>query len=572
MGCSSSKDRTAIVLPEKLSSNQIKPLPMEKTIPQSTRFLENCLIISLCDETSNKFEKEREQLRKLVYGLQTFDNVDACVDFITAIQDEKVFLIICGTPQTVEHFKELSQIEKIYIFASSSHEFNNVKHQYSNCDIVENIDSLYKQFQEDIKLCEMDFILIIGAPLVSEKTLSLSSLTKQEASFLFGQIIKEIIFRVKFESGSKNVFIDFCRAHYMNSDEQLSVIENFAKNYRPNKALWWLTKECFISRILNRVLRTHEIDILYKLGFFIKQINIQLNHLHEENASLMKNISIVYRGKTMSSDEFDTLLKDKCGRFLSFSNFLIATTNRKVAVDFVDRRRAMHPDMTGIIFEIHIDHTIFNEKSPFALLKDMDMNKDKVCFNMNTVFRIESVEHTIDDTTVMWFVKLEVINDNDQQLLPLIAPARSDEIHANPGLYMGKVLIDMGEYKRAEKFLVDLLQDTSVLSQPRRLARAHNGLGAVYTCMNEYAKALDHYQQSLQTSLIYLQPDHPDLAPIYKGIGDLYLNQSDYIHAIENYEKAIELLTRGTQQVNSEILSDLHTRVSQARVSIKSNK
>jgi tetratricopeptide (TPR) repeat protein len=572
MGCSSSKNATSIVLPEKLSSNQIKPLPMEKTVLQSTRFLESCLIIWFYDETSNKLENEREQLRKLVYGLKIFDNIDACTDFITAIQDEKVFLIVSGTSQIVERFQYLPQIEKIYIFDSSFHEFNNVKRQYLNYDIVENLDILYKQLEEDIKLCEMDFILIIVAPLLAEKTLSLSSLTKQEASFLFGQIMNELTYRTKFESVSKDGFIDFCRAHYMNSDEQLSVIDNFAKNYRPNKALWWLTKECFIARILNRVQHTHEIDILYKLGFFMKQVNIQLSRLHEENASLMKNISMVYRGKTMSSDEFDALLKDKCGRFLSFSNFLTATTNKEVAVDFVDRRRAMHPDMIGIVFEIHIDHTIFNEKSPFALLKDTDMNKDEICFNMSTVFRIESVEQTINDTMVMCFVKLKLINDDHQQLRSLIAPARSDEIHANPMSYVGKLLIDMGEYKRAEQFLVGLLQDTTFLSLPRRVVRAHNGLGVVYTHMNEYAKALDHYQQSLETSLIYLQPDHPDLAPIYQGIGDIYLNQSDYIHAIEKYEKSIELLKGGTQQVNSEILNDLETRVNQARESIESNK
>jgi tetratricopeptide (TPR) repeat protein len=228
--------------------------------------------------------------------------------------------------------------------------------------------------------------------------------------------------------------------------------------------------------------------------------------------------------------------------------------------------------MIGIVFEIHIDHTIFNEKTPFALLKDIDMNKDEICFNMSTVFCIESVEQIINDTMVIWFVKVKLINDDDQRLRPLIALARSDEIYANPSLCLSKVLINMGEYKRAEKVLVDLLQDTSFRSQPHRRVHAHHGLGVVYTYMNEYAKALDHYQQSLQTSLIYLQPDHPDLVPIYKGIGDIYVKQSDYIHAIENYEKAIELLKPGTQQVNSEILNDLESRVNQARESIKNDK
>jgi hypothetical protein len=274
----------------------------------------------------------------------------------------------------------------------------------------------------------------------------------------------------------------------------------------------------------------------------------------------------------MSSTEFDSLLKDRSGSLLSFPNFLITTTNKDDAIDFVGRRLAVHPDMIGIVFEIHIDNTVSNEKNPYALLKDMDMNKDEICFHMSTVFRIESVEQTINDATVIWFVKLKLIDDDDQQLLSLVAPARSDELHANPLSYLGKILIDMGEYRRAEQVLLGLLKDTSVLSQPRRLVRAHNGLGAVYTYMNEYAKALDHYQKTLLTSLIYLQPDHPDLAPIYKAIGDTYLNQKDYTHAIKNYEKSIQLLKHGTQPVNSEILTDLHTRVNKARQSIESNK
>jgi hypothetical protein len=294
--------------------------------------------------------------------------------------------------------------------------------------------------------------------------------------------------------------------------------------------------------------------------------------LHEENASLVKDISMVYRGKTMSNNEFDLLLKEKSGSLLSFAHFLLASTRKEVAFDFVGRRLTLHPDMTGIIFEIHIDHTLYSEKSPFALLKDMDMSKDEICFHMGTVFRIESVEGTTDDAMMIWLVKLKLVNDDDQQLLRLVAPARSDEVHMNPVSYLAKTLMDMGEYSRAEKVLLALLEHTIVLNEPRRLVRAHNGLGVVYTYKKEHSKALQHYQESLQTSLIYLGPDHPDLAPIYKAIGDTHLNQSDYIHAVENYEKGIELLEYDTQQIHSELLTDLHTCVNTARELIESNK
>ncbi|CAF3546235.1 unnamed protein product [Rotaria sp. Silwood1] len=556
MGCSSSKNVTPYIRSEHLLSDYEKPLSMTKTIPQTTRFLESCLIIWLYDETMNKFENEIKHLRKLIYGLKTFNNIDACITFINNVQDEKVFLIISGTYRKLECFHHLSQLEKLYIFNSFQKE-NDVQHQTLKYDIIQNIDNLYKQLQEDIQLCEIDFIPITVVSSLSQDISFSSKLTKQQASFLFGQMIKEIASRLKFESSSRDVLIDFCRMNYINNDGELCIIDEFAKNYRPNKVLWWLTNRCFISKILNRVQRTREIDIIYKFGFLIKQANIQLNRLYEENASLMKTISVVYRGKTMPHIEFNHTIKNNCGGFLSFTNFLITTCNKKVAIDFVDRRLVMHPDMIGIVFEINIDQTLLNEKNPFALLKDVDMNKDEICFYMSTVFRIESVEQTTYGVMVIWLVKLKQINDNDQQLLHILASTRNPDLHTNQGYFLGKLLIDMEEYRRAEQVLFGLLEDPNFRSQPRRLVRLHNGLADIYTCKNEYIKALNHYRQALQMSLTYLPSDHPDLAPIYKAIDDNHLNQKNSIPALENYEKEIELLEKDTPQVNFKIITDL---------------
>ncbi|CAF4751911.1 unnamed protein product, partial [Rotaria sp. Silwood2] len=41
------------------------------------------------------------------------------------------------------------------------------------------------------------------------------------------------------------------------------MIDDFETNYRPQKALWCLTGECFLGRVLQRVQRTYEVDILY---------------------------------------------------------------------------------------------------------------------------------------------------------------------------------------------------------------------------------------------------------------------------------------------------------------------
>ncbi|CAF3364073.1 unnamed protein product, partial [Rotaria sp. Silwood2] len=166
MGCSLCKNVNPNVLRKNLSADHEEPLSMTTAIPQTMRFLESCLIIWLYDDTSNKFENEIKHLRKLVYGLKTFNNIDICITFINNVQDEKIFLILSGRYRTFECFHHLPHLEKLYIF-NSFQELNDVKNQTLKYDIIQNINSLYKQLEEDIQLCEMDFMSITVVSVLS---------------------------------------------------------------------------------------------------------------------------------------------------------------------------------------------------------------------------------------------------------------------------------------------------------------------------------------------------------------------------------------------------------------------
>ncbi|CAF0989951.1 unnamed protein product [Adineta steineri] len=566
MGGSCSKCCATVVIPTNISFNQISVVPGKSSSSKSTRFVENCIVIWLFDDPSRKFDNEKEQLRRLVYGLQVFANADICIDYIRDIQDEKIFLITSVTYQSIINFYHLPQLEKIYIFDTLSHDDNKRNLQHN---VFRDMNNLCKQLEEDIELCEFDLLCF---STFFDDTNSSITLTKEQIGFVFIHILNEIMARMKYESNAKNVFIDFCRICYENNDEQLRIIDEFEKYYRPHKALDWLKRPCFISKILNRIKRTHEIDIVYKLGFFLKHLNMQLIHLHEENALLMKNISIVYRGKTMLNDEFELLMKNSCHGLLSFTNFLGTSINKENMIDFIRRRLAIHPDRIGILFEIHLDSMIYDEKNPFALLNDNDSKNSEIYFDTGCVFRIESIEQFNEDLLMMWCVKLRLIRNDDPQLLRIVEPFRTEEQHENPLSCLGKLLMNMGEYKRVEQCFLETLNDASILSQPRRLVRARIGLGANYSHKGEYITALIHYEQALKISLTYLPSDHYNLAPIYKSIGDCYLNQNNYENALTNYERAIHLIESNTQSPKSSTITELQNLINKTKQLIENNK
>ncbi len=130
---------------------------------------------------------------------------------------------------------------------------------------------------------------------------------------------------------------------------------------------------------------------------------------------------------------------------------------------------------------------------------------------------------------------------------------------------MGKLLIEMGASDRAEQFYLDLQNDPSVLSQPRRLVRLQNALGVVFTYKGEHMKALEHYQISLKTSLSYMSHDHPDLAVIYKSIGSSYFNNHNYAEALQNYEKSAQLVRSSAQQADQNSVVELNDCIAKTR-------
>ncbi|CAF3058462.1 unnamed protein product [Rotaria sp. Silwood2] len=556
MGCISSKHTTVTRAPSivKYDSLQIQKDTSTQE-QQNTRFIENCMIVWFVDPAATP-EKETvlAHLRHIVCTLRIYTDQDACVTFMTNICEEKIFLIIpSGMNSFVERIRHLRQIEKIYIFDGRS---NNINQEIFRL----NLSTLCEQLRQDVELCELDYINITATPPLTSN----SDSTKQTAEFLYAQLMKELLCRFKLDDNVQNIFLNFCRQHYAHDNEQLSTIADFEQNYRPEKALVWLNRSCFISRMLHRAQRAREVDVLHKMGFFMKHMHIQISNVYEQIFALTQNPVVVYRGKTMLNNEFEILVKNNCGGLLSCSTFLITSVDKNVAMNFLRRRIATHADRIAILFEIHADPMKHNTTSPFASLDNIDLNEEsengKVCFTLSVIFRIESVAKTDEQSmNNMWTVKLTLIDDHDPHVHHLIEPLRSNDVYANPIFRLGKLHITMGDYDRAEEFYHKILADMSVLNRPHRLSLMQKGLGSIFMYKGEHNKAIGHLHEALKVSLSYLPSDHPDLASIYTMIGSCYSHMDNYVLALDNYKRAMQLMQNNIQSVNQQSVDDLHS-------------
>ena len=540
MGCGQSQGvLVSIVEPP---APEVPVLPARISINTSNRLTEDCIVLWFLPDASLNIESERAKLREILSTVKTFADAEEYVAYVSNIRVEKAFLIVPPSPSFLPSIEGLPQVEKIYTLDGS---------------LPSDIDRLCEELKVDVDLCELD--LLVVTPTAQSK--------KQEASFLCVQLMREILFRMKFDVNSKSEFVQFCRLHYPDEPE----VETFDRTYGPQRALDWLLRRGFIWRLIQRMQRTQEIDILYKLGFFLKHAHQQLNVFQENNAPVTANTLTVYRGKTMSGETFDEFLRENEGGLVSFDSFFTAQMQREVAVEFLRQRHRALPKATAILFEIHVDPSLRSARSPFASLDKINgeenVENNGILFGMYTVFRIQSIESPPEEEEALaiWTVKLVLIDDEDNQLLRLVAPLRSSEVHSNPLSYMGKLFLDKGDYEHAEQFFLAMLEDPIVQSQPLRLARVHKGLGTNFINKKEYGKALEHYQLALAVSLQCLPADHTDLVSLYDAIGKAFYEQGDYLRAVENYEHAADLLGHHSHSIDEHFASDLASRMNNCK-------
>ncbi|CAF2051875.1 unnamed protein product [Rotaria magnacalcarata] len=123
---------------------------------------------------------KKKHLNRLFYGFHSLTNPDICINSIKDTHVEKIFLIISVTYQSLQYIYicDLPQLEKLYVFDLLSK--SNEKETHQN-NIFHDINSLAKQLQQDIALCEFDLIYFSASSNPLNYIISSTILTKEEA-------------------------------------------------------------------------------------------------------------------------------------------------------------------------------------------------------------------------------------------------------------------------------------------------------------------------------------------------------------------------------------------------------
>ncbi|CAF4647290.1 unnamed protein product, partial [Rotaria sp. Silwood2] len=400
--------------------------------------------------------------------------------------------------------------------------------------------------------------------------------------FMYTQLLKEALLDIE-DDDAKSIkeLAEYCR---LESDAFGKTLEKIEEEYRNHSPIWWYTGPYFIYSMLNRGLRQMGVDIILKMGFFIRHLHNHITELHRKQQGSMPTKFQVFRGQGFPVEDFEKMKKTE-GGLMSFNNFLSTSRSREISFKRFARPATKNPNSVGILFVMNIDTAIcIKSSTPFAEVSKVGYYKDKeeeILFSTHTIFRINRIERLPDEhTDRLWQVNLTLAGNQDDDFTKLTAHLRKEISGETGWARLGDILITVGESQKAERLCQILLEKASTDKQrsyynfqlgsvyynmsecPKALsyyekdleisqktlppnhpyfAQSYNNIGNVYNNIGEYSKALSSYERSLEIKKMALPPNHPDLAASYNNIGNVYNNMGEYSKALSSYEQSLEI-------------------------------
>jgi tetratricopeptide (TPR) repeat protein len=491
------------------------------------------------DENNVDCRNTIAQLQCTINNINTFTDCDQCIDFLKDMHRENVFMIISDAlcQHLVPFIHDVSHLQTIFVFSRNKTKLEQwAKDWLKVKGVFTEILPICEALKQAVQQCERNTIPMSFTTISDD--IFKKGLNQLPPSFMYTQILKEILLSIHFEQKHFVEFIDYCRDMLADNEAQLKNVDKLQREYRDEMSIWWYTYECFLYSMLNRSLRVMDVDIIIKIGFFICDLHRHIEHLHKQQfvSQNSDNRFTVYRGQGMLKPDFEQLSNNK-GGLISFNNFLSTSKNRSLSLLLADGNQA-NPVLVGILFVMTIDPS--TSSASFASVNAVSQfgEEDEVLFSMHTVFRIGDIT-PMDKNYRLFQVELTLTNDNDASLCRLMDRIREETFpHVEGWFRLGLVLLRMGELKKAQQVYEILLgQET----QERAKAPIYNELGRVKHAQGQYEEAIKLFENALSIEQQSLLPNHPDFASSCGNISLVYDSMGDYPRALSSYEKVLTI-------------------------------
>ncbi|CAF2089778.1 unnamed protein product [Rotaria magnacalcarata] len=267
-------------IPVSTASSALGRTATSDAMPLRHRMAQNYLVIWVdgnIDENTEDCRNTLAQLRAAVSEVNVCTTPEGCIEFLNKMDDGKAFIISSGalSQHFVADIHGMPRVDAIYIFCG-----NKARHESWSKDwpkirgVFTSIKPICESLKKVAHECNHDSIPMSFVPkqIVAEGAADpdQKNLDQLPPSYMYSVIFKDIILEINdAESKSMKTLVKFCREKNISEHE----INEFSRKYHSKSAVWWYTKEIFLYGMLNRGLKSLDMEAMCKLVFFIRSLH-----------------------------------------------------------------------------------------------------------------------------------------------------------------------------------------------------------------------------------------------------------------------------------------------------------
>ncbi|CAF2306788.1 unnamed protein product [Rotaria sp. Silwood2] len=483
---------------------------------------------------SSECIKIQECLRTFIHDFKTFQNNDKCIQYIESLPNDRFVLIINDRlgKKVISNAHSLRQVYSIYIYSSDNVTNKRWIKRYPKIrSFIVKFDELVSQIRS---YHEQSSQIKINEPFSIKFFCKNSENNELNDNFIYSKLLNDYLVQIKPISNRQNELISLCKDEYKENENELNIIREFENNYSSNQALGWYTRDVFVYHLLNKAVRTQNIDLLLIFQFFIHDIQ----RFIEENKST-KSL-YVYRSYLMSNDEIQ-LFKNSIGEFILINEFFLTNLHRQQALSYLYNNNNITNNYEKVLFEISADGHINSNKSYCNITSFNNYsNEEKILFTLGSIFRLVNIQQQDHEKIKLWIIRMKLSNDKHKRLKILFDNIKYQyNMEQMNFLSLGKISRKMSKFHDAEKFYRRLLKELPY--DHSNIVDCYYNLGIIMDEKGDYQSSLEWHEKSIKIKKQTLKMNNPSIGYSYNSIANVYQKKGDYKRALEYYNKTLSI-------------------------------
>lgn len=474
---------------------------------------------------------------------QLYTCLTKCISLIKSIQDEHIILVVSDAfaDQILSQIHNLRSLAEIFILCEINTSFVKLRSKYSRIlNIFTDRDSLLASVRDTFRILQKQSVAF---SFFDQKQKSTRDLSKESSTFIWYQLLIDALNKMPHDKKAKTDMLKLCTDYYQNDPEEKKQIKKFDDSYEPEEAIAWYTRECFLFKLLNKALRTEDIELLYLFRFFIADLCTQLK---KANLKITDNLPL-YRGQQLPNEELEKL-RQNVGGLISTNGFLSTSRNYEEALKFSDRSKN-RIDMAKCIFEIRVDPSLKSIVLADTVKHSKFPDEEDVLFALNATFKVGLPY--MDDKIQMWKVPLIATDEGVAHLAEYLKAQEYEMEDYCPMVYFGRILWrDLGRVDRAKKYF-DMLLKTLPPNHPD-ISDVYNEVAPLWAELGDQEKALEYYEKAFRIREETLESNHRKISISLNNIGITYAAMGKNSDTLYYYNRSLAINQKITPKPNQD--------------------